>query len=304
MKLIHSRGVNLLTGVVPVTGPKQQSDSNPLLRCDDVHRLFGGVTALAGVSISVQPNEIYGLVGPNGSGKTTLVNAITGFYPPQRGSVLFKGKDITGIRPNRASPMGIVRTFQNLALFPGMSDLSESCPVPGHPEQYHAGQTRVNNIMLGRHVFMRPGALRTALYWWLALREEVANRTVVEGIIDFLQLESVRHDPVDVLPIGLQKRVELARALAAEPKLLILDEPMAGMNLEEKEYMARFLLDVHYERGVALIMIEHQLDVVMGICDRMAVLNYGKKIAEGAPGEVASDPDVVKAYTGAGGGHG
>jgi len=280
----HSLALSLLTGVVPVTDPTHQPDSMPLLRCEDVHRLFGGVTALAGVSLTVQPNEIYGLVGPNGSGKTTLVNAITGFYPPQRGRVFFKGKDITGIRPNRASPLGIVRTFQNLALFRGMSVL--------------------NNIMLGRHVFMRPSALRTALYWWLALKEEVANRTVVEEIIDFLQLESIRHDPVDVLPIGLQKRVELARALAAEPKLLILDEPMAGMNLEEKEYMARFLLDVHYERGIALIMIEHQLDVVMGICDRMAVLNYGKKIAEGVPAEVVTDPDVVKAYTGVGGDHG
>ncbi|MBU2551871.1 MAG: ABC transporter ATP-binding protein [Proteobacteria bacterium] len=253
-------------------------DASVLLSCHGLHRWFGGVSALDGVSMRIMRGEIFGLVGPNGSGKTTLVNVITGFYPPQRGRVEFEGRDITGIRPHRVTSLRIVRTFQNIALFRGMSVL--------------------DNILLGRHVYMRPGALRTALYWWLARKEEVAHRRVVEDIIDFLQLESVRLDPVDVLPIGLQKRVELARALAAEPKLLILDEPMAGMNMEEKEYMARFVLDVHYERGVSVIMIEHQLDVVMGICDRMAVLNYGEKIAEGVPREVVSAPDVVKAYTG------
>jgi branched-chain amino acid transport system ATP-binding protein len=253
------------------------------LSCADVHRRFGGVTALNGISLDIRPDEIYGLVGPNGSGKTTLVNAITGFYPPQEGRIFFQTRDITGIRPHKVTAVGIVRTFQNIALFRGMSVL--------------------DNILLGRHVYMRPGAFRTAFYWWLSQKEEVANRRVVEDIIDFLQLESVRMDPVDVLPIGLQKRVELARALAAEPKLLILDEPMAGMNMEEKEYMARFILDVHLERRVAVIMIEHQLDVVMGICNRMAVLNYGAKIAEGTPKEVVSDPGVIKAYTGVGGAH-
>jgi len=257
-----------------------EPDQKPLLKCEDVHRWFGGVIALIEVSLEIQPREIFGLVGPNGSGKTTLVNAITGFYPPQQGRIFFEGEDITGIRPHKVTPLGIVRTFQNIALFRGMSVL--------------------DNILLGRHVYMHPGALRTAFYWWFAQKEEVANRRVVEDIIDFLQLESVRMDPVDVLPLGLQKRVELARALAAEPRLLILDEPMAGMNMEEKEYMARFILDVHYERGVSVIMIEHQLDVVMGICDRMAVLNYGEKIAEGVPKDVVSDPNVVKAYTGVG----
>jgi branched-chain amino acid transport system ATP-binding protein len=261
-----------------VADPKIEPDPSPLLACRDVYRLFGGVTALAGVSLAIRPGEIFGLVGPNGSGKTTLVNAITGFYPPQRGSILFQGRDITGLRPHKVTPLGIVRTFQNLALFRGMSVL--------------------DNILLGRHVYMKPGAFRTALYWWLAQKDEVIHRRIVEEIIDFLQLESVRKDPVDVLPIGLQKRVELARALAAQPGLLILDEPMAGMNLEEKEYMARFVLDVNLERQVTVIMIEHQLDVVMGICDRMAVLNYGAKIAEGAPAEVVNDPEVVQAYTG------
>lgn len=258
--------------------PRVDPGSSPLLACGDVYRLFGGVTALAGVSLAVHPGEIFGLVGPNGSGKTTLVNAITGFYPPQRGSIRFQDRDITGMQPHKVTSLGIVRTFQNLALFRGM--------------------TVLDNILLGRHVYMKPGALRTALYWWLSQKEEVAHRGIVEEIIDFLQLESVRKDPVDVLPIGLQKRVELARALAAQPRLLILDEPMAGMNLEEKEYMARFVLDVNLERQVTVIMIEHQLDVVMGICDRMAVLNYGAKIAQGAPAEVVKNPDVVQAYTG------
>jgi len=267
-----------------VSTPSENSAVRPLIACEEVHRWFGGVEALSGVTIEVRQGEIFGLVGPNGSGKTTLVNVVTGFYPPQKGQVFFNNEEITGIKPHRVTGLGIVRTFQNLALFRGMSVL--------------------DNILLGRHVYMKPGALRTAFYWWLSQKEEVANRRIVEDIIDFLQLESVRMDPVDVLPIGLQKRVELARALAAEPKLLILDEPMAGMNLEEKEYMARFVLDTHLERGVTIVMIEHQLDVVTGICDRMAVLNYGKKIAEGVPQEVVSDAAVVSAYTGAKGKYG
>jgi len=259
------------------------SDTAPLLACERLRRFFGGVMALNDLSLEVMRGEIFGVVGPNGSGKTTLVNAITGFYPPQQGRVVYEGKDITKFRPNRITPLGIARTFQNLALFRGMSVL--------------------DNILLGRHYLMRPGVLRTALYWWLALRDEVVHRKAVEEIIDFLQLESVRNDPVEFLPVGLQKRVELARALAAEPRLLILDEPMAGMNVEEKEYMARFILDIHWERDVTVLLIEHHLDVVTGICDRMAVLNYGSKIADGPPKVVVSDPMVVAAYTGRGRGH-
>jgi branched-chain amino acid transport system ATP-binding protein len=251
--------------------------AKPFLTCQNVWRWFGGVKALDDVSLEIMTGELFGLVGPNGSGKTTLVNAITGFYPPQRGRIIFDDQEITKLRPHKVSPLGIARTFQNLGLFRGMSVL--------------------DNILMGRHTYMRPSALRTAFYWWLSLKEEVGNREMVEEIIDFLHLESVRHDHVDVLPIGLQKRVELARALAAEPRLLILDEPMAGMNVEEKEYMARFVLDIHYERGVTIIIIEHHLDVVIGICDRMAVLNYGVKIAEGPPQKVIKEPAVVTAYT-------
>ena len=231
--------------------------------------------------MEIRPGEIFGLVGPNGSGKTTFVNAITGFYPPQKGRVFFKDSEITGIRPYKVTSLGIARTFQNLALFKGMSVL--------------------DNILLGRHVYMRSSMLRTMLYWWLARPQEVAHRLMVEEIIDFLQLEGVRKEPVDIIPLGVQKRVELARALVAEPRLLILDEPMAGMNQEEKEYMARFILDVSYERGATVLLIEHHMDVVTSICDRMAVLNYGGKIAEGLPDEVIADPNVVTAVLGRGG---
>jgi branched-chain amino acid transport system ATP-binding protein len=252
--------------------------TDPVLECRSVERRFGGIVALNGIDMRIERGEIFGLVGPNGCGKTTLTNAITGFYPPQRGNIALNGRDITGMAPHKVATLGVARTFQNLALFNGMSVL--------------------DNILLGRHVHMKPSVVRTAFYWWLARNDEKANRAAVEDVIDFLQLESVRDELVDVIPIGLKKRVELARALAAEPNFLILDEPMAGMNQEEKEYMARFILDARDERRVTVLLIEHHMDVITGICDRMMALNYGAMIGTGIPADVVADPRVVDAYIG------
>ena len=256
----------------------------PVLECIDVERRFGGLAALTGIHLHVNRGEIFGLVGPNGSGKTTLTNAITGFYPPQKGEIRLRGQNITGTPPHKVAGMGVARTFQNLALFNGMSVL--------------------DNILLGRHIHMKPSVLRTALYWWMAREEETRHRETVEEVIEFMQLQSVRSELVDGIPIGMKKRVELARALVAEPSFLILDEPMAGMNQEEKEYMARFILDARDERGVTVLLIEHHMDVITGICDRVMVLSYGETIGTGVPSEVIADPRVIKAYLGsAHGGH-
>ena len=252
--------------------------SDHVLECRAVERRFGGLVALSGVDLAIRRGEIFGLVGPNGSGKTTLINAISGFFPPQRGRILLNGRDITGLAPHKVARLGVARTFQNLALFNGM--------------------TVLDNILLGRHVHMRPSVLRTALYPWLSRPEEIAHRTLVEEVIDFMQLQKVRDEPVDVIPLGLKKRVELARALVAEPSFLVLDEPMAGMNQEEKEYMARFILDARDERGVTVMLIEHHMDIIVGICDRMLVLSYGEVIESGIPRDVIADPRVVKAYLG------
>ncbi|WP_342643588.1 ABC transporter ATP-binding protein [Rhodoligotrophos ferricapiens] len=249
-----------------------------MLDCRGIERSFGGLRALKGVDVHVNDGEIFGLVGPNGSGKTTMVNVITGFYPPNAGKVVLFGEDVTQLKPHQIAAKGVARTFQNLALFRGMSVL--------------------DNILLGRHVHMRPGALPTLFYWWWAQREELAHRRVVEEIIDFMQLQDIRDEPVEVIPMGLQKRVELARALVAEPKLLILDEPMAGMNQEEKEYIARFILDARDERKVSILIIEHHMDVVTAICDRITVLSYGEIIAQGEPLAAISEPKVVQAYLG------
>jgi len=250
----------------------------PVLECRDVERRFGGLVAVKGVSLQIARGEIFGLVGPNGSGKTTMTNAITGFFPPQQGQILLDGQDITGLAPHKVARRGVARTFQNLALFNGM--------------------TVLDNILLGRHVHMHPSVWRTLFYPWLARPEEIRNREVVEEVIDFMQLEAVRDELVDVIPLGLKKRVELARALVAQPSFLILDEPMAGMNQEEKEYMARFILDARDERGVTVLIIEHHMDIITGICDRMLVLSYGEVIGTGVPRDVIADPRVVKAYLG------
>ncbi|MBR2819921.1 MAG: ABC transporter ATP-binding protein [Reyranella sp.] len=256
----------------------EPAGTEPVLVCDGISRWFGGVRALADVSISINRGEICGLVGPNGSGKTTIVNAVTGFYPPQKGRILFEGTSLVGLKPHRIAKLRIARTFQNLALFRGMSVL--------------------DNIMMGRHIHMQPSALATFFYWAWAERDELRQRELVEDTIDFLQLQDVRDAPIEVVPLGLQKRIELARALVAEPRLLILDEPMAGMNQEEKEYMARFILDAREERGLTVLLIEHHMDVVAALCDRVTVLSYGEKLAEGAPIEALSDPKVVAAYLG------
>jgi branched-chain amino acid transport system ATP-binding protein len=252
--------------------------AEPYLDCQSLDRFFGGLHALKKISLNVEKGEIFGLVGPNGSGKTTMVNVITGFYPPEAGRVRLFGADITRMPPFRIAQQSLARTFQNLALFRGL--------------------TVLDNILLGRHVHMKPGALASLFYWVWAAREEVAHRRAVEEIIDFMQLQDIRDEPVETIPPGMQKRVELARALVAQPRFLILDEPMAGMNQEEKEYIARFILDARDERGVSILLIEHHMDVVTALCDRVMVLSYGESIAEGAPQQAISDPKVVAAYLG------
>jgi len=252
--------------------------SDRILECRGIERSFGGLKALKGVDLHVDRGEIFGLVGPNGSGKTTMVNVVTGFYPPNAGSVHLFGQDITAVKPHRIAKMGVARTFQNLALFRGMSVL--------------------DNILLGRHVHMRPSALASLFYWVWAAREETEHRRAAEDVIDFMQLQDIRDEPVETIPMGLQKRVELARALVAEPRFLILDEPMAGMNQEEKEYIARFILDAREERGVTILLIEHHMDVVTAICDRIVVLSYGEIIAEGEPNAAIAQPEVISAYLG------
>ncbi len=262
----------------PAAARTSHADRPVVLSCAGIERSFGGLKALKGVSLDVHEGEIFGLVGPNGSGKTTLVNVVTGFYPPEAGTVTLFGENITNVAPHRIAGRGVARTFQNLALFKGM--------------------TVLDNILIGRHVHMRPSALGALFYWWWAEKEELANRRMVEEVIEFMQLQDIRDELVDVIPLGLQKRVELARALVAEPRLLILDEPMAGMNQEEKEYIARFILDAREERGVTVLIIEHHMDVVTAICDRVVVLSYGEIISQGRPQEAIGHPKVVSAYLG------
>lgn len=268
-----------LTSTLTSTAAATTANNNEVvLACNNISRWFGGLQAVKHVSLEIRRGETLGLVGPNGSGKTTTVNAITGFFPPQEGEIFYMGRPIHKLRPHEVAQQGIARTFQNVALFKGMSVL--------------------DNILLGRHNFMKPSVLRAMLYWWSAQKEEINNRYKVEEIIDLLQLEDVRDEMVDVIPLGTQKRVELARALAAEPEFLILDEPMAGMNQEEKEYMVRFILDAKETLGLTILLIEHHMDVVTAICDRLVVLNNGQKIKEGLPLDAINDPEVVAAYIG------
>jgi len=254
------------------------SPSALLLEVHEVSVRFGAVQALTKVSLAVARGEIVAIIGPNGAGKTTLLNVISGFYHPTEGHLVFEGRDRTHLKPYAVAALGIARTFQNVALFKGMSVL--------------------DNIMTGRLLKMKGSFLLEALYWGPAMRQELAHRAAVERIIDFLEIEAIRKTPAGRLPYGLQKRVELARALAAEPTLLLLDEPMAGMNVEEKEDMCRFILGVNDEFGTTIALIEHDMSVVMDISAHVIALDYGRKIADGTPDEVRANQAVIDAYLG------
>jgi branched-chain amino acid transport system ATP-binding protein len=255
-----------------------RSIGDVIVKLDDISLSFGGVKALTGITFDVREHEIRAIIGPNGAGKSSMLNVINGVYHPQQGTITFRGEVRREMNPHKTALQGIARTFQNIALFKGMSVL--------------------DNIMTGRSLKMHATFLEQAIYVGRARREELENRRKVEEVIDFLEIQHIRKTPVGKLPYGLQKRVELARALAAEPSMLLLDEPMAGMNVEEKQDMCRFVLDVNEQYGTTIVLIEHDMGVVMDISDRVLVLDYGKKIGDGTPDEVRGNKAVIDAYLG------